>query len=420
MKSTAPLQRRNTPKRVDVRDRRQSLSRVTAILKKSSDKESDPYNDQVPPLLLNRPISHTRPIKSHPPLFDTSRPLEGRKLQFLDVPESTPEPDANRVFLNVVVRVRPLLPDEIAAREEDIIEVAGRSVEILRPSRRKFSFHAVAGPEMKQVELADISGVENLLSRALRGHYVTIFAYGQTGSGKTHTICGPEEVIGLHERVRIDDPDGTIPETVKDCLGRVLNFQLAQQGLMPRSARYVFDQIVKEEDKDNVQFDIQCSYFQIHEETVLDLLIDDSPQLEVKLNTGERMGFHVPDATKIAAATADDVMSIFMKGAANRKTASHLLNASSSRSHALFVMEIDKKTWVPEEDTLYVRRGKITLVDLAGSETLKQTQTAHQNRREMSTTNQSLLSLGQIFTQFASADLEQVPHCTVPSFSFQL
>jgi hypothetical protein len=43
-----------------------------------------------------------------------------------------------------------------------------------------------------------------------------------------------QEVVGLHERVRIDDRNGRLPTNVKDCLGDVLNYQLTLQGIMPR------------------------------------------------------------------------------------------------------------------------------------------------------------------------------------------
>jgi hypothetical protein len=71
-------------------------------------------------------------------------------------------------------------------------------------------------------------------------------------------------------------------------------------------------------------------------------------------------------------------------------------------------MIIDRKVWVPEENLLKVTRGKVTLVDLAGSESVKATQTARANLREMATTNQSLLSLSNIFSQFSSGSLEKV------------
>ena len=72
-----------------------------------------------------------RPLKPHPPLFDTSTPLEGRRVEFIDIPEQLPEEESGRVFLNVVVRIRPLLEFEATKQDEEIVEASGRNVKVL-------------------------------------------------------------------------------------------------------------------------------------------------------------------------------------------------------------------------------------------------------------------------------------------------
>lgn len=68
----------------------------------------------------------------------------------------------------------------------------------------------------------------------------TIFAYGQTGCGKTHTMIG-----------NLDD-DGL-------------------RGIMPKSFHHIFSAITSEQFKDK-QFLIRCSFIEIYNEDIRDLL----------------------------------------------------------------------------------------------------------------------------------------------------
>jgi len=132
--------------------------------------------------------------------------------------------------------------------------------------------------------------------------------------------------------------------------------------------------------------------------------------LEVKMNTGDREGFYVAALTEKEAKTTDDVMRIFMTGANHRSVSSHALNKQSSRSHALFSMVVDKKTWVPEDNCLWIHRGKVTLVDLAGSESVKSTKTSGAGLLETQGINTSLLHLSNIVASLAKEGLQEATH----------
>jgi hypothetical protein len=71
-------------------------------------------------------------------------------------------------------------------------------------------------------------------------------------------------------------------------------------------------------------------------------------------------------------------------------------------------MEIDEKKYHADDNTLWVKRGKVTLVDLAGSESVKTTQTTGKGLRETAGINTSLLNLSNVVAQIAKDGLSQV------------
>eukprot|EP00301_Raphidiophrys_heterophryoidea_P026260 c9020_g3_i1.p1 GENE.c9020_g3_i1~~c9020_g3_i1.p1 ORF type:complete len:845 (-),score=237.37 c9020_g3_i1:233-2767(-) len=366
-------------------------------------------------LVMDRPASHIRPPKDVN-VFDPSNREGGRRVTIIDSPL---EDDGTRTFadepyIRVACRIRPLMAHEEGNDAAVSAFDDGETVEISKGGKTagtSFKLHYTAGSNTTQVDFYNTCHVVPLLEKSLDGHYVTVFAYGQTGSGKTHTIAGPESVIGLHEGVRITDPENKVPESVKKILKAVLKDQLLQHGIMPRGARHLFDRIVEiEKNEKNVQFDVRCSYVEIYNENLYDLLSGDVAPLEVKLNTGDREGFYVAGLVEKEARTTDDVMRIFMTGANNRSVSSHALNKQSSRSHALFSMIVDKKTWVPEDNALWIHRGKVTLVDLAGSESVKSTKTAGAGLLETQGINTSLLHLSNIVSSLAKDGLSETTH----------
>jgi kinesin family protein 3/17 len=77
----------------------------------------------------------------------------------------------------------------------------------------------------------------------------TIFAYGQTGCGKSHTMMGNL--------------------TALDSNGHDL------KGIIPKSVSHIFGAISENEDGDKKKkFLVRCSYLEIYNEAILDLLGD--------------------------------------------------------------------------------------------------------------------------------------------------
>ena len=85
----------------------------------------------------------------------------------------------------------------------------------------------------------------------MHGYESTVFAYGQTGTGKTHTMEG----------------ELSTPE---------------QHGVIPRSALAIFEALKKPEYKSPA---VTCSYLEIYNEDLCDLLVDEGQRYGEKKNT---------------------------------------------------------------------------------------------------------------------------------------
>eukprot|EP01084_Bolivina_argentea_P093008 167289_1 len=123
-----------------------------------------------------------------------------------------------------------------------------------KKNRKQWGFDGVAGPTLDQESMFRIVA-EQTCKDVLNGYNGTIFVYGQTGSGKTYTMYGAE-----------DKPD-----------------DVSLMGVIPRCVSYIFNKI--NEDKDIDTFRVSCSFFEIYQERLRDLLNSKKNQdLKIRLN----------------------------------------------------------------------------------------------------------------------------------------
>ncbi|CDF32880.1 Kinesin [Chondrus crispus] len=259
--------------------------------------------------------------------------------------------------IRVFCRVRPLLPKELecptASKALQMFEYKDRGHGLVaRPpsdeskgslSEYPFKFDRVFGPQSDQASVFE--EISQLVQSALDGYRVCIFAYGQTGSGKTHTMLG--------ERGAGD----------------------AQLGMVPRSVRQVF-QSAKEMEKDQWSFKLKASFLEIYNESIRDLLVDNSgsnkskskdEQFKVIFNPETKLS-SVGGLTIIDVENELQVQRLVEKSMKNRATAATHANERSSRSHSVFRLYIEGRNGCTGQKL----NGLLNLVDLAGSERLKQ------------------------------------------------
>lgn len=145
---------------------------------------------------------------------------------------------------------------------------------------------------------------------------------------------------------------------------------LQNTGLMPRILKDIFDRIddIKEKNKD-IDFNIKCTYFEIQNEIINDLLDEKNKNLKIK---EERKFMKIEGATEEIIYSPNEAINVLNQGIQNRRTGYTSMNEKSSRSHSIFTITVESE----ERTTVLIKkRAQLHLVDLAGSERQKDAET---------------------------------------------
>ena len=198
----------------------------------------------------------------------------------------------------------------------------------------------------------------------MNGYNGTIFAYGQTGSGKTFTMMGDLNSLEL-------------------------------KGITPRIIEDIYSTIL--ESSSSLEFTVKVSYLEIYMEKIRDLLNPDNANLAI--HEDKARGVYVKDLLEVFTGSIQEVYDVLKKGQETRAVASTLMNETSSRSHTIFIMNINQKNL----ETGVVKTGKLYLVDLAGSEKVAKTGATGQTLEEAKKINKSLSALGNVINALTEA-----------------
>jgi kinesin family member 15 len=157
------------------------------------------------------------------------------------------------------------------------------------------------------------------------------------------------------------------------------------------------------EDIEEISFEVVCSYSEIYNEQINDLLDNSGGSSKLQIREDTKKGIILEGETQVVVNSIEDVMAVINKGQVNRSVASTNMNRESSRSHAIFTAYI-RVTTVDTENQKTVRSSKLNIVDLAGSERTKDTQAEGQRLKEACKINQSLSFLGRVINFLAEAE----------------
>jgi hypothetical protein len=196
----------------------------------------------------------------------------------------------------------------------------------------------------------------------IEGFNSLVFAYGQSSAGKTYTM-------GLNEKNKA----GLITLALDDLFNRLSN------------------------SNEPADFEVKISYIEIYNEKVYDLL--DEKSAESIYTKGSKFA----GSTKVPIQSSDDAKDILAKGNKNRHVRSTIINATSSRSHAMFSIFLQMRTANSEIGSV------LHLVDLAGSEGLRNTGHKGIAQQEGIHINQGLLAVGKVI-QALSSGKKLVPY----------
>ena len=144
------------------------------------------------------------------------------------------------------------------------------------------------------------------------------------------------------------------------------------RGIAPRAINQLFNEI---NSRIEFEFKITCTYMEIYNERIFDLLNDlSSPDQAADYTIAEEKdgrGTFVRGLAEIEVKDESSTLNLLFSGGLSRTIATHKLNKRSNRSHSIFTVYLQQRqrSGVSEK----VVHSKLHLVDLAGSERLKKT-----------------------------------------------
>eukprot|EP01119_Soliformovum_irregulare_P020135 TRINITY_DN6491_c1_g1_i1.p1 TRINITY_DN6491_c1_g1~~TRINITY_DN6491_c1_g1_i1.p1 ORF type:complete len:1049 (+),score=285.94 TRINITY_DN6491_c1_g1_i1:117-3263(+) len=276
------------------------------------------------------------------------------------------------VPVRVVVRIRPVLPHE--GKDKTCTRALPGENQIT-VENKVFNYDCVFVPENTQAQI--FNTILPLIDSLFEGYNATVLAYGQTGSGKTFTM-GTADSTGQGEGL----------------------------GIIPRAIHAIFDRI---ESKSKAKVQIKASFVELYNEEIRDMLspfAQNSQTSKEFIIQSDKNGTFIRGIREEIVTTREGLLSVLSSGSKSRTTASTLMNSESSRSHAIFTIQV-----VQNEDGRFVT-SKFHFVDLAGSERLGKTKAEGMQMKEGISINGGLLVLGNVIS--ALGKKKKMPKIHVP------
>ncbi|XP_013637695.1 PREDICTED: centromere-associated protein E isoform X1 [Brassica oleracea var. oleracea] len=325
-------------------------------------------------------ISPSRPLRS-PASAPTKRPVTPSSPAASSTSHlrSSPSPSTSsgtaaaatklKENITVTIRFRPLSPREVNNGDE-IAWYADGDYTIRNEYNPDlcYAFDRVFGPPTTTRRVYD-TAAQQVVSGAMSGINGTVFAYGVTSSGKTHTMHGEQRSPGI------------IPLAVKD----------------------VFSIIQETPER---EFLLRVSYLEIYNEVINDLLDPTGQNLRIREDSQGTYVEGIKDEVVLSPAHA---LSLIASGEEHRHVGSNNVNLFSSRSHTMFTLTIESSPHGKGDDGEDVTLSQLHLIDLAGSESSKSEMTG-QRRKEGSSINKSLLTLGTVISKLTDSKAAHIPY----------
>lgn len=285
--------------------------------------------------------------------------------------------------VKVVIRVRPTNDSEKRENCRNVVQVVDNHMLIFDPREQdmscfgsqrvrnrninkrankdlKFVFDHVFDENSTQIDIFE-NTTKGVLDGVMNGFNCTVFAYGATGAGKTHTMLGSQ-----------NDP-----------------------GVMYRTMKELFKRM--DDAKDEKEFAVAFSYLEVYNEQIRDLLANVGP-LAVREDSSK--GVVVQGLSLHQPKSAEHILEALDSGNRNRTQHPTDMNATSSRSHAVFQIYLRQQDKTASLNP-NVCIAKMSLIDLAGSERASATNAKGARLREGANINRSLLALGNVINALA-------------------
>jgi kinesin family member 5 len=274
----------------------------------------------------------------------------------------------------VVCRFRPLNEKEQSQSKSLCVEFSedNKSVNVNSQYENgedlNFTFDHVFSPSGTQQEVYEIAA-KPIIEAVFQGFNGTVLTYGQTSSGKTYTMTG---------------------------------YNNNDLGIIPRLISDLFN-IIGSSSK-TIEYTIKISYCEIYLEKIKDLIEPTNNNL--KIQEDKIRGVHIPELTETCVINDKEVLELIKIGTSNREISYTNMNATSSRSHSIFIISVTQN----DTKDCSAKSSKLYLVDLAGSEKVGKTGAAGKRLEEAKNINKSLTTLGQVITSLTDSKSTHIPY----------
>nr|CAB3259107.1 chromosome-associated kinesin KIF4A [Phallusia mammillata] len=263
--------------------------------------------------------------------------------------------------VRVALRTRPLLPYELNEGAKECLTFVQEAQQVVVNRNRAFTFDYVFDSTISQGIVYKTS-VAPLIDGIFKGFNGTVIAYGQTGSGKTYSMGSAHCV----SQSASDEGVGVIPRVINDLFNGI-------------------------ESRSKFKFCIKVSYVEIYKEELKDLLApEQNRQSNLAIRENPDGSIRIAGLTEVTVSSPCETLEFMEQGNSIRSTGSTAMNATSSRSHAIFTISL--------EDLDEYTCSKFHLVDLAGSERQKRTKAQGERLQEGIKINAGLLALGNVIS----------------------
>uniref|UniRef100_A0A7S3VBP7 Kinesin motor domain-containing protein n=1 Tax=Chaetoceros debilis TaxID=122233 RepID=A0A7S3VBP7_9STRA len=298
--------------------------------------------------------------------------------------------------------------------------------------------------------------VTPLVESCLEGYNATVLAYGQTGSGKTHTVLGDLDSSldgsdGEGDQVSSgDDQEGVIPRSLRTIFRGLEKMKLSEKH-QPKGSEDKPQSSMQPPKQPSFEYNVKIQFLELYGEEIRDLLdvdphaddntTDDvefgplaltksqsfttrsthmtykkrpkrSRQMKKKITIRDgKIGedAEVLGVSRAKVQTANEALRHLQKGLTKRVVGRTAMNATSSRSHAIFTIVIQqtRRSAGPgngsDKTLVEMKTSKIHFVDLCGSERITRAKTEGIRLKEGIDINKGLLVLGNVISALGTS-----------------
>ena len=317
--------------------------------------------------------------------------------------------------LRVVVRIRPFQPHDkepststpaVTEKQRNKSSECDQSKfgSVLTINGRDMEFDTVLPPTASQNDVY-LNVAYPLIEKVLEGTNVCVFAFGNTGAGKSYSMLGPE---GGHLKASTTSShltNGILPRLASDLFRRIARMESETKAI----------QMELQQESDDISgelcaYQVRAQFLEVYQGNVFDLLSDHlshdrDPSCSLPLREDSSSGtmprVYAQNATEVKVTSMEQLMGLVKRGANARSTCATGAHAHSSRSHALLLLNVERR-WreIHGGKKVYTRTASFTLIDLAGAESMDASHGGKVDKAGTAT-NLGLLVLGRVISALA-------------------